>query len=109
MAIQVEYDIHGVQLPSAYVMVGDVVLHAKDETAEIFVYFYATQDIRVSQTTPVLKIERVFMHRDQYREFFTDEKLLEAGMSPVRAAYELLAKYPAPLGMKELFELGIPC
>jgi hypothetical protein len=104
MGQQIEYDVHGVQLPSAYLMVGDVVLHAKDQTAEVFVYFYANQAIRIAQTTPVIKIERVFVHLSQYQEFFADEKLLEQGMSPVKAAYQLLAKYPEPLGMKELFE-----
>jgi hypothetical protein len=92
-----------------YVMVGDIVLHAKDQTAEVFVYFYANEEIRIAQTTPVIKIERVFVDKPGYLEFFTDEKLMEAGMSAVKAAYELLAKYPAPLGMKELFETGVSC
>lgn len=106
MALQIEYSIHGIQLPSAYLMVGDVVLHAKDETAEIFVCFYANQDARDGKETPALKIERVFVDKPGYLEFFADEKLRESGMSPVKAAYALLAKYPEPLGMKELFEVG---
>ena len=87
-------------------MVGDVALHAKDQTAEIYVYFYANHEIRIAQTTPVIKIERVFVDKPRFLEFFQDSNLLAAGMSPVKAAYELLAKYPEPLGMKELFETG---
>lgn len=106
MALQIEHDIHGIQLPSVYLMVGDVVLHAKDKTAEIFVYFYANQDIRRAQTTPVLNVKKVFVDKPGYLEFFADEKLKETGVSPVKAAYGLLAKYPEPLGMRELFEQG---
>jgi|SRR5215813_1341302 len=98
----------GVPVDNAYLMIGDIWFHFKDQTAEIFIFPYRNEEARRGNIEGILARYpiRIFVHQPQFEEFFTPAALSQNDNNPQKAAYQLLAKYEYPLGLKELFDIG---
>lgn len=96
-----------VTLPGAYLMVGDVILHLFDQTAEIVIFVYQSEEARRQDESIPHEQRRPLRVVTVHAPFATYTEYLEEAAKGVAAAcYRHLTALPEPHGLKTLLESG---